>query len=79
MVDAHDRGIVHQDLRPDNVHYRTREPGSDLVVTDWACTEYINTPPKDARRQLIISEYSAPELVPERRTDRSDVWSRAGL
>ncbi|CAK0837870.1 unnamed protein product, partial [Prorocentrum cordatum] len=51
------------------------EEDSRVVVTDWCCCEYVATPPEASRRGLIFSDYSAPELEPERRTDRSDMWS----
>jgi len=68
-------GIVHQDLRPDNIHYASTAPDSRVVITDWCCTEFIKTPPKESRQFLIFTEYSAPELEPSHRTDRGDVWS----
>lgn len=75
MAHAHGKGIVHQDLRPDNVLYASKDADARLVVTDWACIEYIGTPEKDARKGLIKTKFSAPELVPSSRTDRGDVWS----
>lgn len=72
---AHSKGIAHQDLRPDNVHYATGSEDARLVVTDWACVEYMKTPPKESRKHLIYSEYSAPDLDPHERTDGGDMWS----
>jgi len=75
VAHAHGKGIVHQDLRPDNVHYATTSEDARLVVTDWACVEYVKTPSKESRKHLIFTEYSAPELDPHQRSDRSDMWS----
>lgn len=75
MAHTHGKGIVHQDLRPENVRYATKEEDSRVVVTDWCCCEYLASPPDGSRRGLIFSDYSAPELEPQRRTDRSDMWS----
>jgi len=75
MAHSHAKGIVHQDLRPDNVHFASKAADSRLVVTDWACLEYISVPPKECRQHLILSEYSAPELEPQHRAAGADVWS----
>jgi len=75
LAHAHERGIVHQDIRPENILYASPDSDSRLVVTDWNCSCFIDTPAEDARRNLVISEYSAPELNPDRRTDRADMWS----
>lgn len=47
MAHAQMKGIVHQDLRPENVHYATSSADARLVVTDWACVEFLASPPKD--------------------------------
>jgi len=75
MAHAHERKIVHQDLRPDNVLYASPDMDSRVVVTDWSCSCFMDTPADDSRRNLVVSEYSAPELSPDWRTDRSDMWS----
>lgn len=75
MAHAHERGVVHQDLRPPNVLYATQEQDSRLVVTDWDCCEYVSTPPEGSRRNLIITDFAAPELRCEMRSDRADMWS----
>lgn len=79
MSHAHERGIVHQDLRPENVLYATADEDSRVVITDWSMAEFLHTRPEDSRRNLIFTEYSAPELEPSQRTDRGDVWSLGAM
>jgi calcium-dependent protein kinase len=75
MVHAHERGIVHQDIRPDNIHYASKSSDARVVVTDWSCCEYIATHARASREHIVKSEFSAPELKPTVRTDRGDMWS----
>eukprot|EP00930_Biecheleria_cincta_P083091 TRINITY_DN72723_c0_g1_i1.p1 TRINITY_DN72723_c0_g1~~TRINITY_DN72723_c0_g1_i1.p1 ORF type:complete len:548 (+),score=115.84 TRINITY_DN72723_c0_g1_i1:33-1676(+) len=75
IAHAHENNIVHQDLRPENILFSTADPDARLVICDWSNAEFIDAPPEESRRGLITSDYSAPELRPEVRTDRVDMWS----
>eukprot|EP00931_Biecheleriopsis_adriatica_P116719 TRINITY_DN92329_c0_g1_i1.p1 TRINITY_DN92329_c0_g1~~TRINITY_DN92329_c0_g1_i1.p1 ORF type:complete len:573 (+),score=99.61 TRINITY_DN92329_c0_g1_i1:77-1720(+) len=75
MAYAHEHNVVHQDLRPENIRYKTADPDARLVICDWSCTEFIDCPPDQSRRNIILSQYSAPELEPSHRSDRADMWS----
>eukprot|EP00746_Dinoflagellata_sp_MGD_P099497 gnl/MRDRNA2_/MRDRNA2_40467_c0_seq1.p1 gnl/MRDRNA2_/MRDRNA2_40467_c0~~gnl/MRDRNA2_/MRDRNA2_40467_c0_seq1.p1 ORF type:complete len:585 (+),score=119.62 gnl/MRDRNA2_/MRDRNA2_40467_c0_seq1:98-1852(+) len=75
MAHAHDKNIVHQDLRPENILFASKDDDARVVVTDWQYAEFINAPPRDARQVLPISDFSAPELDVHHRTDRGDIWS----
>jgi len=75
LAHAHEQGIVHQDVRPENIMYASPDSSSRLVLCDWQCACFMQTPAEDARRNIVYSEYSAPELSPDSRTDRGDMWS----
>eukprot|EP00928_Gymnodinium_smaydae_P055008 TRINITY_DN38678_c0_g1_i1.p1 TRINITY_DN38678_c0_g1~~TRINITY_DN38678_c0_g1_i1.p1 ORF type:complete len:610 (+),score=116.83 TRINITY_DN38678_c0_g1_i1:51-1832(+) len=79
VAHAHQRGIVHQDIRPQNILYATEDPDARVVLTDWSCASFISARPEESRRNILHSEYSAPELVAEKRTDREDMWSVGAL
>jgi calcium-dependent protein kinase len=75
IAHAHSENIVHQDLRPENILFATKDADARLVVTDWCYAEFIDTPPTEARKFLPVSDFSAPELDVHHRTDRLDIWS----
>lgn len=76
---AHERQIVHQDIRPENILYASADVDSRIVLCDWSCSSFIDTPEEDSRRALVFSEFSAPELDFRSRTDRGDVWSLGAI
>lgn len=75
IAHAHSVGIVHQDIRPDNIMYASADCDARIVITDWACLEFLDTNPSESRKDLIFSDFSAPELEADRRTDKADMWS----
>jgi len=79
IAHAHEMNIVHQDLRPENILYATADDDSRLVICDWSLATFIDTPEEDARKKIVVTPFSAPELVWSQRTDRGDVWSIGAL
>lgn len=75
LAHAHERGIVHQDVRPENLLYASADSSSRLVLCDWECSCFIDAAAEDVRRNIVHGEYSAPELTPDWRSDRGDMWS----
>ncbi|HZU98609.1 MAG TPA: hypothetical protein VFF73_18030, partial [Planctomycetota bacterium] len=68
LARAHDRGLVHGDLRPESIHVSEGQP----FVVDLALARSF---PAEAR----TSSYAAPEVLRGPPTPRSDVFSLAAL
>jgi calcium-dependent protein kinase len=71
---SHRKHIIHHDLKPENVMFKTRDPDSPLAILDFgdanifhldvALTKHSGTP-----------YYMAPEVISGEHNQKSDVWS----
>ena len=59
----HERGVVHRDLKPDNILMTSLAEGSRVVLTDFGAATNLNrqgTQPQRMVTQIGTLEYAAP-------------------
>eukprot|EP00435_Cladocopium_sp_Y103_P035696 s2096_g9.t1 len=66
-------GIIHRDVKPENLRFRSKDPDSELVLVDFG----LCCPASDAERRTIVGSllYVAPEVFSRRYDAKADLWS----
>ena len=78
LAHAHERGVVHRDLKPDNVLFDAQ---GNLKLIDFGLASLANGDPRYQLTQAAMTMGTADYMPPEQRTDarsvdaRGDVWS----
>ena len=78
LAHAHERGVVHRDLKPDNVLFDAQ---GHLKLIDFGLATLINGDPRYQLTQTAMTMGTVDYMPPEQRTDarkvdaRGDVWS----
>ncbi len=78
LAHAHERGVIHRDLKPDNVLFDAQ---GHLKLIDFGLATLINGDPRYQLTQTAMTMGTVDYMPPEQRTDarsvdaRGDVWS----
>jgi len=78
---CHEKNIIHRDIKPENFVFKTKDPGSEMVLIDFGCAMQVER--KTEYKELIGTPYYlSPELAAGDRYIRtgevlmsSDLWA----
>ena len=73
LLTIHSNGIMHRDIKPDNIFLKKENDLSEIKLGDFGCATYIKDNKSDPIGTII---YCAPEIVNNLKYDeRCDLWS----
>ncbi|CAJ1370391.1 unnamed protein product [Effrenium voratum] len=66
-------GIIHRDVKPENLRFRSKDPDSELVLVDFG----LCCPASEMEKRTIVGTllYVAPEVFSRRYDAKADLWS----
>lgn len=72
-------GLIHRDVKPENLRFRTDSPDSELVLLDFGLSTRAATTTNDciSEKQDVVGTllYVAPEVFGQKYTTQVDLWS----
>jgi calcium/calmodulin-dependent protein kinase I len=74
LAHVHSRNILHRDVKPENVMFRTLEPDSDVLLGDFGLGKVVEEGLADSR--VGTKGYQAPQVLHGHLYDcKCDIWS----
>jgi calcium-dependent protein kinase len=70
----HDKGIVHRDLKAENILFETKEANSELKIIDFGISKRVEEG-KMLSDRIGTPFYIAPEVLMKNYNEKCDVWS----
>lgn len=80
LIDAlcycHKKGIIHWDLKPENLLYETEDEDSLLKIADFGVSKILNNPKELASTVIGSGNYVAPEVTSGKKyTSKCDIYA----
>jgi serine/threonine protein kinase len=70
----HSQNVIHRDVKPDNILYRTNDPQSDILLGDFGLSKFVQDGLADSR--VGTKGYQAPQILRGHLYDyKCDIWS----